>query len=359
MDYEGLTRRFAWLEAMKGCQQDPVHHAEGDVWTHVGLVLEALVASQDWRSLPEQERETLFWAALLHDVAKPATTERDAEGRLRSPGHSGLGARMARRTLWELGVPMRQRETVCGLILHHQLPFWLLEREDPRRPAFAASQVTRCDLLALLAEADARGRECGDRQDLLERVHLFRDFCAEEGCLDRPRAFASDHGRVLYFREQWPDPDTPPYERLRGELVLMSGMPGAGKDTWIAENLPDLPLVSLDALRRDLRISPTADQGAVVSAAWGRGRQFLRMGRSFVWNATNVTRRLRQRVRDLALDYGARVRIVYVEATEDDLWERNRTRDEPVPERVLDRLLDKWEVPDPTEAHALDWVIPQ
>lgn len=352
MDYEGLTRRFSWLQAMRGVPQDPVHHAEGDVWTHVGLVCEALVALPGFRALPAHDRETLFWATLMHDVGKPATTQSD----LRAPGHAALGSRMARRALWELGMPRRQREAVCGLVLHHGLPLWLLERDDPRRPAFASSQVARCDLLALLAEADVRGRESDDRQDLLDRVQLFREFCREEGCLDRPRAFASDHARVLYFREQWPDPDTAPYERRQGTIIMLSGMPGAGKDTWIRANVPDLPLVSLDALRRDLRISPTADQGAVISAAWGRGRQFLRTGRSFVWNATNVTRRIRARVADLAIAYGARVRMVYVEASEDDLWERNRTREEPVPERVLDRLLDKWEVPDLTEAHAVDWV---
>jgi tRNA uridine 5-carbamoylmethylation protein Kti12 len=53
----------------------------------------------------------------------------------------------------------------------------------------------------------------------------------------------------------------------------------------------------------------------------------------------------------LFADYGARVRIVYVEVPEDDLRRQNRQRSAVVPTRVIERMLDRWEVPDLAEAH--------
>jgi predicted kinase len=137
----------------------------------------------------------------------------------------------------------------------------------------------------------------------------------------------------------------------------MSGLPGAGKSTWIAENARDLPLVSLDALRAALDVDPEDSQGQIVQAAREQARQHLRAGRSFVWNATNLSRAVRGQCIRLAADYGARVRIVYVEAPADALFARNRSREHPVPRRVIEKLLDRWEVPDRTEAHSLEVVL--
>lgn len=49
--------------------------------------------------------------------------------------------------------------------------------------------------------------------------------------------------------------------------------------------------------------------------------------------------------------------VVYVEVPERMLRAQNRARKRPVPERVIDELLDKWEVPDVTEAHAVEHVV--
>ena len=56
-------------------------------------------------------------------------------------------------------------------------------------------------------------------------------------------------------------------------------------------------------------------------------------------------------------DYRARVRIVYTETTWEDLLKRNRTRTASVPETVIERLANKLDVPDLTEAHRVEWGI--
>lgn len=76
-----------------------------------------------------------------------------------------------------------------------------------------------------------------------------------------------------------------------------------------------------------------------------------------MWNATNVSRRIRAQCTRIFADYGARIRIVYVEVPERTLRAQNRSRKHPVPEHVLDTLLGKWDVPDLTEAHEITHVV--
>ena len=131
----------------------------------------------------------------------------------------------------------------------------------------------------------------------------------------------------------------------------MSGLPAAGKDTWLRASLPDWPVVSLDQIRVDLDVEPEDAQGPVVERARELARQHLREARSFALNATLVTRDLRKRWIDLCADYHARVRIVHVEAPLARLLERNRNRQERGPEPVIDKLIERWEPPELTEAH--------
>lgn len=353
--WEGIEQEFPCLKQMAGCPQDSLHHAEGDVYIHTQMVVAALASIRKWRALPPLEREIVFVAALLHDVAKPACT-RVEDGRITSRGHSKRGAIMARSLLWSRGMPMAAREQVVNLIRHHQIPFFLIDQPNSQRTLFAVSQRTRCDLLALVTEADARGRVCADQQQLLDNISLFVQYAEEQNCLSGPRQFPSDHSRFLYFRKEDRDPDYLAYDDTVCEVVMMSGLPGAGKDYWVVENLPDWPLISLDELRRELKVSPTANQGPVVSQAREMAREYLRRKQSFVWNATNISRQIRELSINLFAAYNARVRIVYVEAPEDRLYAQNRERADAIPAEVIRKLTARWEVPDLTEAHRVDWI---
>ena len=72
---------------------------------------------------------------------------------------------------------------------------------------------------------------------------------------------------------------------------------------------------------------------------------------SFVWNATNITRCMREQLIDLFLTYKAKVRIVYIEVPYATLRSQNRDREHIVPGTALERMIDKLEVPTPDEAH--------
>ena len=136
----------------------------------------------------------------------------------------------------------------------------------------------------------------------------------------------------------------------------MSGLPGSGKDHWIAHNL-DLPVISLDGLRAELGLPSTGNQGAVIQAARERAREYLRRGQSFVWNGTNLSRELRGRPIELAAAYNARVRVVFLDTTYQRLVRQNRERGASVPLAPILRMLRLWEPPDLSEAHRVDWIV--
>ncbi len=360
LDWPAVERRNGWLRRLAGVPQDPAYHAEGDVLVHTRLVVEALVGLPAWRALPPVERALLFMAALLHDIAKATCTHWE-DGRIVSPGHARTGAMLTRALLWagdgfDAPIPFACREAIARLVRHHGLPLWFVDKPDPRRAVIAASQSVRLDHAALLAEADVLGRVSPDRRQLLDRLALFRDFCAEQGCYDRPRAFASDHSRFVYFRSECGDPDYAAHDDTAFEVVLLSGLPGAGKDTWATEHCADRPVIALDAIRQELGITPRAGQNAIGQAARECARDLLRRRQPFVWNATNISRPLRASLIDLFAAYGARVRIVYLDAPLAVLLQRNRARAAAVPEPVIRKMLHKLDVPDLTEAHQVEWI---
>lgn len=360
VDWDALLERYGWLTTLAGCPQDPTYHAEGDVLTHTRMVAESLVEDEVWRELDPSTRSIVFAAALLHDIAKPMTTERQ-DGRITSPRHASKGARVAQNLLYQgwssgnLPVPTDARQRIVLLVRYHGLPLWLLDSSDMQRAVITSGAAVRNDLIALLARADARGRICDGQTDLLERIDLFREFCQENRCWSAPYPFASDHSRFEYFRTALRSPSYEAYDGTRCEAVLMSGLPGAGKDTWIASNLPQWSVISLDALRIEMGIEPKEPQGAVVQRAREMARDYLRRSQNFIWNATNTTRQMRAGLINLFASYQARIRIVYVETTWTELLRRNQSREHPVPIDIIRKLADQLDVPDQTEAHQVDW----
>lgn len=94
---------------MRGVEQPPQYHPEGDVWTHTLLLLE---------QLPAGCTPTLAWGALLHDVGKPPTFRR-APDRIRFDGHVEVGIRMAEEICRRLRMSNSDTEQILALIANH------------------------------------------------------------------------------------------------------------------------------------------------------------------------------------------------------------------------------------------------
>jgi poly(A) polymerase len=100
------------VAGMKGVEQPPQFHPEGDVWIHTRMMLE---------KLPPNCSPTLAWGVLLHDVGKPPTFS-PATGpgtRIRFDGHVEVGARMAERICRELRFSNDDTKQIETLVANH------------------------------------------------------------------------------------------------------------------------------------------------------------------------------------------------------------------------------------------------
>jgi predicted kinase len=206
-------------------------------------------------------------------------------------------------------------------------------------------------------EADMLGRKCDDQQEVLDKIVLCEELAKEEGCYEGCYPFPSTQIQRAFLsgRDVWKNQEL--YDDCWGEVVLMSGLPGTGKDTWIKQNVSDLPMISLDDIRRSNKISPTAAQGKVANIAREQAKEYLRQHQPFVWNATNITPQMRESLVSLFETYHAHVRIVYLETKWLTLLERNRSREDAVPQSVIEEMMGKMTLPEASEARKVEWVV--
>lgn len=97
---------------MKGVEQPPQFHPEGDVWIHTRMMLEML---------PPNCSSTLAWGVLLHDVGKPPTfaPAKGPGSRIRFDGHVEVGARMAKSICRALRFSNQDAEQIEALVANH------------------------------------------------------------------------------------------------------------------------------------------------------------------------------------------------------------------------------------------------
>ncbi len=121
-----LERLLPEVRAMRGVEQPPQFHPEGDVWTHTMIMLQGL----------REPSAPLAWGVLLHDVGKPATFNKT--DRIRFHGHARVGVGIARRICRRLRFSNAWTERVLALVANHMrfLDVQRMKRSTLRR--FAA-----------------------------------------------------------------------------------------------------------------------------------------------------------------------------------------------------------------------------
>lgn len=337
--------------------QDPIHHAEGDVGTHTRMVLAALRDDPFYKAAEPKRQWVMFLAALLHDIAKPDTTVIDLDsGRVSQPGHSRRGAVDARLLLWRAGAPIDLREAVCRLIAVHQVPFFAFDSRRGESAEFIVRKLSwELDLreLVAVARADMTGRVCIDQAGHLADIELFAELASEEGAWGQPRPFQSQHTAVAYFRGASVHPDSALHQRPGSKVTMLSGPPASGKNTWVRQHRPDWPVVSFDDAREELGLRYGKNEGKVAHLALDKARALLREQKPFVWNATHLSQRVREKTLNLLFSYDAEVDIVHLEQRPDELLRRNKARDTSLSNTKLMQMLSHWEAPLPTEAHSV------
>lgn len=153
------------VACMKGVEQPPQFHPEGDVWIHTRLMLEMLAAGCS---------PTLAWGVLLHDVGKPPTfaPPDGPEGRIRFDGHVEVGARMAVEICRRLRFSNDDTEQIESLVANH------LRFKDV--PQMRASKLKRFVRLPRFEEhMELHRLDCLSSHRNLENYEFVRRFLAE------------------------------------------------------------------------------------------------------------------------------------------------------------------------------------
>lgn len=358
--WESLLEQFDWVKDMVAVPQDPRHHAEGNVDVHTQMVLKELMALPEFQKLDEQAKEILWTVALMHDIEKRSTTVIEADGSITSKNHAKRGEFTVREILYcDIETPFFIREQIAKLVRYHGLPLWIFEKSDPQKTLLQVSLEVNTEWLAMFAKADVLGRICEDQSELLYRVELFKELCIENDCWGKPKVFHSNLARFEYFKKEDKQPDYQPFDDYKSHVVLLSGLPGVGKDTYLRKYLKDYRVVSLDDIRRELKIAPTDNKGngKVVQLAKEQAKKYLRSETPFVWNATNITRQMREQLIDLFTTYKAKTTIVYLEVPFNVQNKQNQSRESIVPTMAVRKMISKLEIPQIWEVNEVIYVV--
>jgi poly(A) polymerase len=256
LDELGLLKEvLPELVAMKGVEQPPEFHPEGDVWVHTMLLLKLMdeqkqVLGDRWRVTENNVRnpqtcsppnayqlqpatypsDILAWAALLHDVGKPATFER--ADRIRFNNHTDEGAKLARHIARRLRMSSEDTDAIVELVQEH------LKFKDVRR--------MRPSTLKRFVR----------RKYFAEHLELHRlDCLASHGLLD-------EYQFTLNFAQALTPEETRPKPLLNGQDLIDLGYPPGPLFKEIITTLEDAQLdnqiadreAALEFLRRNFPI---------------------------------------------------------------------------------------------------------
>jgi len=379
-----LGDRLPLLKQYKTTPQDPEWHAEGDVHIHVGMVLNETykLLQTEANHLDPERRLSLILGALLHDICKPiATKEQEIAGKIRTvaPRHASKGRSYLAPKLMGLGLSYPIIESTLSLVCYHHDPKKLVIKDKPAVNYKRIARLADPELLYWLELADIRGRECQDKQQQLEIVELYALYAQEYEAWE---SFGREYKPWReYFNRELADYDrhtrdfvlaqaiaryeagkifTPESELARSynyrdafpQVVITFGVSGSGKSSWIADNIKDHTVISLDSIRSQIANSRSdqSQNSKVVQAAKEQLKTLLRSHSKIVWDATSLRRDFRQQVISISRQYGALVTLVIFHCSEEVYFDRNKQRQHPIPEAILLKQLNSLEFPELDES---------
>ena len=406
-EYIWSIPEFAKLEK---CEQNPRWHSEGNVKNHVLLVCKNAINYVNKNLIEEsldehctfnvgftpKEYETyylspsifhealmLLTAALFHDIGKGVTTAKGKDGNWHSYGHEYEGDKITRYLLWEEGVLFR--ENVCSLVKYHMDPLNLYNRKDYIEQMIKmAYNIPSWKLLLALKRCDLEGSIQKDEilKERDRRILNELEFIAKQiGYYKHVSGYVPN---VFYDRIRGSEYYLQKSQKKQIDLILMIGIPGAGKDTFINNKLiisnkeeekdiflanidrvskPTYPsllsvkkknavVLSRDVIRVELGFCKEGEK-VVCSRKQEEdvNKEFKRQlfesaseGKTIIINNTNLKKEYREEIARLLSNYLLNITYIYVEA---EKFEDNvKRREGEIPEKVMEDIVKKFEWPD-------------
>lgn len=337
---------------MKGCEQNPYWHAEGDVWEHTKRVCEEAVMIVEYAEvehMTDDDKEILLVSALFHDIGKPVTSSLGKDGKIHSYGHESEGEKLTRAILWDEDI--KRRERVCAMIKWHMGILDVLNHKNYLERILEISrEVGSLNLLIALKICDLHGSETKDpcRRDNYNTLKVLTRIC-NIMCSD-----GLDRYLPLYNQIPWFTGST------TLDIYVMIGLPGAGKSTHIKEivdkkNIENYAIVSRDDIRIKLgqcktgeKYIGTPEEEEAVTEEFNREliAAVRKVDTIFIDNL-NIRRKYRDGYKNLLKGYKVRWIYVYVQAP--SLEDNIERREGQVPVSVFKPMTARVEWPSASE----------
>ena len=160
-----LSELLPEISRMKGVEQPPQFHPEGDVWTHTLMMLDGL---------PARCSATLAWGVLLHDVGKPPTFTPPSgpNGRIRFDQHVEVGTRMAEEICRRLRFSNDDTGQIAALVANH-----LRFKDVPQMKPATLKRFVRLDRFE--EHLELHRLDCLSSHRHLDNYDFVRTFLAE------------------------------------------------------------------------------------------------------------------------------------------------------------------------------------
>jgi predicted kinase len=366
IDLKDYLEEVPELQALKDCQQDPDWHGEGSVLNHTNMVMDAV------RNV-ERNAQEIYISALLHDFGKPELTSVNEKGRVVSPGHEQLSVARGRQFLRKYFPKMsyRMRQDILSLVEFHAYPKRMAIQESTPERYYRLSWDVDTHDLSVLSHADFKGRIGKDLEASQQILNSFDEKCKELEIfgvrkylllpLDTPTVlFNTAMWNVLFHH--WPiasdwekderymklkNKILPLLDSDKHEFVLMVGPAGSGKTAYAVSHYPNHRWICMD----EERVKLCGDMGdmskneQVFNNCFKVLRNSLTNGENCVWDATNVTRKSRRALLEMARSHGAKITIVFFDLPLETILQRNRDRSRHVPEDVIVKMFNNLQSP--------------
>lgn len=376
---------FPLFKEFKATEQDIIWHAEGDVHIHTDMVLNETYKIISENKFSESQQFVLILSALFHDIAKPITTKTVFHDKLKrncviAPNHEQKGMDYifhillnyvnSKKTELKGFMTYEEAIDIITAVGYHQAPKKIVSSDFNQYSFADLARKVKPYLIYYLEIADYKGRTCDDTESQLDYLHLFKSYMEDYGYFygfdKKSLNIDSDYvlhkgfellvsGQISMFEEA----EAKYYKQKNehSELVLLCGISGVGKSTFIKNNYSDYTIISLDDIREELTFRGDQRDGAEIARiAKERLKLLLPKNEKIVFDATNIRRDLREKVLTLGHNYDALNRIVFLNDSLDNIIAKDKIREYSVGEKVIKDQNYKFQTPDKSEAHDVCWV---
>ncbi|MEZ4777576.1 MAG: HD domain-containing protein [Bacteroidia bacterium] len=355
-----------YIDQLKTTEQNPRYHAEGNVYNHTLLVLQQFEKGVEKFDLSQDDRQILYWAAILHDIGKPSVTHW-REGRWRATGHEEAGVPIARNLLLQNPeISDIQRRKILDLVNFHQIPLrWGLAKKDISDYKKLATK-TDLRLLGIFAYFDLMGRICEDYERIHELLAYLNEVIIpkvkydtgtfeeiqqtyfEAGVQQKNALWQSLKFEDVQLMEKLLNVERKDNKQAVFQCYITVGADIKGQAEYFASHFPEIPSYPVPSLSSK-NLSQHEREKQLRQA-----KHFLsvngREGRKVGIIGTNTDETIRQNITEFVRLLGGQINYLFFDQPLDKLL---LTATDPGEEALIQENYNRLRYPHPWEAHTL------